>query len=137
MWNRFGRVLLRNKLGFLISLLLLTVFMGYRASRIELSYEYAKVLPQDDPAFIDYNHFKNMFGEDGNVMVIGVQDPDFFTLEKFNGWYKLTNDIKKLEGIQEVLSYGNLYTMTRNDSLQKFDFKQLMTAPLTNQESLD
>ena len=59
--------------------------MGYKATQIQLSYEFAKVLPTNDPAYIEYEQFTKIFGEDGNVMVIGIQDQNLFKFE--NWWY--------------------------------------------------
>ena len=65
MWKYFSGILLRNKLAFTIGVLLLTVYMGYEASKMQLSYEFAKILPDTDSTFIEYQNFKKKFGEDG------------------------------------------------------------------------
>src|ERR1700741_1354339 len=98
MWKYFSGLLLRNKLAFTSVILLVTVFMAYKTSRIELSYEFAKILPDNDPTFIEYQNFKHQFGEDGNLMVIGIEDKNFFQLQKFNDWFKLSKDIKNIQG---------------------------------------
>jgi predicted RND superfamily exporter protein len=87
MWKKFAGILLRNKLIFTVTVLLLTVFMAYQASRMELSYEFAKILPDNDSTFINYQNFKKQFGEDGNVMVMGFEDKDLFRYEKFRDWH--------------------------------------------------
>jgi len=84
MWPFIARKILRNRIAFLVVLAMLTTFMGYHASKIELSYEFAKILPSTDSAYSEYNNFKDLFGQDGNIMVIGIQDKDFFTIIKFN-----------------------------------------------------
>src|SRR5688572_20621395 len=109
MWIYIANKIIRNRLAFIIVLGGLTAFMVYRASRTELSYEFAKVLPTTDEAFIDYQRFRNMFGEDGSVMVIGLQDKDLYKLDKFNDWYALSNNIKSMDGIQDVLSVATLF----------------------------
>lgn len=127
MWQKFSSIILRNKVLFSLFILSVTGFMGYEASRIELSYEFAKILPQDDPVLIEYQEFKKKFGEDGNVMVIGFADKDFFSLPKFNDWYHLSKTIKIIPGIKEVLSVPTCYNLLRNDSLKKFEFTPLIT----------
>ncbi len=111
--------------------------MGWQASRIELSYEFVKPLPKGDKAMVDYDSFKKMFGEDGSVMVIGLQDSTLFRLEKFNGWYNLAQNIKNVNGVKEVLSVANLYNITRNDSLKKFQFRHILDHKPRTQEELD
>lgn len=137
MWRKFSGLLLRNKLTFSLTVVLLTVFMGYKASKMELSYEFAKILPENDPTFIDYQAFKKQFGEDGNVMVIGFEDKNFFTLHKFNEWYHLSKTIKIIPGIKEVISLPTAFTLQRNDSLSKFDFVPLITQIPTSQKDVD
>lgn len=137
MWSYLGRAILRNRTTYLIVLLIITAFFGYEASRIQLSYAYARALPVDDPAYKDYMQFKELYGEDGSVMVIGFQDKDFYQLKKFNGWYDLTEKIKTIPGIQDVLSVTKLYRLERNDSLNKFDVKQVLSRKPETQAELD
>ncbi len=137
MWNFLARIIIRNRPAFITVIVLITVFMGYRASKIQLSYNYVQSLPKDDPTMIAYEKFKTIFGEDGRIMAIGIQDSDFFKLEKFNDFYKLTQQIKKTEGIEDVMSVANLYDIQKNDSLHSFDFHQLLMKPVETQEELD
>jgi predicted RND superfamily exporter protein len=137
MWNYFSRVLLRHKLAFTLALLAVTGFMGYETSKIELSYDFAKILPDDDSSYVEYVRFKKQFGEDGNVMVIGFEDKDLFRLNKINDWYKLTDSIKGIQGIKGVMSLTSLYKIVKNDSLEKFEFKPLLTHAFNNQQEVD
>ncbi len=122
MWPFIVRKILRNRTAFVVILSLFTTFMGYHASKIELSYEFAKILPASDSAYIDYNHFKELFGQDGNIMVIGVQDKDFFTLNKFQDWHNLSLDIRKIPGVENVISITNVSKIAFDDSLHKIMF---------------
>lgn len=137
MWKKFASLLLRNKLLFTSIILLISGIMGYEASKIELSYEFAKILPVNDPTFIDYKNFKKQFGEDGNVMVVGFQDKDFFTLNKFNDWFHLSKSIKIINGIKEVLSVPTTFKIVRNDSLEKMEFQPLISKIPTSQAEVD
>ncbi|TAL59014.1 MAG: patched family protein [Bacteroidetes bacterium] len=137
MWAVLSRIILRNRTVFLIALGLITVFFAWRASKIEQSYSYARALPTEDQAYIDYEKLKELYGEDGSVMVLGFSDADFYTLKKFNGWYDLGEKIKALEGIQDVLSVATLYNMKRNDSLNRFDFIPLLKQKPSTQKELD
>lgn len=137
MWKYLSNKILRNRIAFIVGLILTTAFMGYEASKIELSYDFAKILPTNDSTYIDYLNFKQTFGEDGSVMVIGFQDKNIFDLKKFNDWYYLSEDIKQLSGIQEIMSIAKLYNIIRNDSLDKFDFMPIVTHPLKTQQEMD
>lgn len=130
-------MLLRNKLAFTLVILGTTGYMAFVASKMELSYEFAKILPADDSTFIEYQEFKRQFGEDGNVMVLGFADPAFFTLQKFNDWYYLSKAIKIISGIKEVVSVPTAYKLVRNDSLARFDFVPLITRIPRTQADVD
>ncbi len=137
MWKKFSSLLLRNKITFTVSVLLVTIFMGYKANKMELSYEFAKILPDNDPIFIEYQSFKKQFGEDGNVMILGFSDQNLFELNKINDWYEASKKVKAIDGIKEVISVPLVYKMVRNDSLNKFDFVSLMPDKLKTQAEAD
>lgn len=137
MWKFLANKVLRNRLAFLIALAVITVFMGYKASQIKLSYNFASLLPATDSSFIQYERFKQLFGEDGSVMVIGLADSSIFRIEKFNDWYLLSKKINKIDGIQNVLSIGDVYDLVRNDSLRKFDFLPLVKSLPQQQSEID
>ncbi len=137
MWKFLANKILRNRIAFIVVLLLLTVFMAYKALNIKLSYEFVRVLPTTDPAYVEYENFKQKFGEDGSVMVIGFADSTIFQIEKFNSWFLLSDKIRKMDGIQNVLSIGDLYDVVRNDSLHKFDFVPLVKSLPQRQSEID
>ena len=137
MWKYFSGLLLRNKAIFTTVVLLITAFMGYQTSKVELSYDFAQILPDTDSTFIEYQSFKKHFGEDGNVMVMGFSDKNLFQYEKFNDWYKLSKTIQNIQGIKDLMSVPTVYKFVRNDSLQKFDFVPLIKHPIKNQQDVD
>lgn len=137
MWNLLVRFILRNRLGNLIAIILLTAFMGYKAINVHLSYEMAQMLPASDTTSRAYEKFKATFGQDGTVLFIGIKDEKLFTLSEFNDWLQLTESLKQVDGVQEVLSIGKLYTLEKNDSSRKFDFKPLFTEAPKTQAELD
>ncbi len=137
MWRFLANKILRNKIAFIAVLSIITVFMGYQATKIELTYTYPQILPANDSAYIDYENFRKMFGEDGSVMVIGIEDKNLFELKKFNDWYELSTQIKNIEGIKELMSVAKLYNIHRNDSLSKFDFLPIISSAPQSQAELD
>ncbi|MEY4610224.1 MAG: hypothetical protein RL246_543 [Bacteroidota bacterium] len=138
MWLAIAKAILRYKVFILISLGIITVALGFTASRIQLSYELAKILPKSDDRFQLYESFKKKYGEDGAVMVIGLENKDLFQVKEFDAWKTLTNDIKKESGIKNVLSLANLPEVYIDSSLKKFQTRSIWNASLaTNQPRLD
>ncbi|MEI7584180.1 MMPL family transporter [Runella sp.] len=137
MWSKIAEYIIRYRFVWLGVILISTAFMGYEGSKIELSYQFARILPPNDPIEKEYQDFRKLFGEDGGVMVIGWQDPNLFELTKFGDWHQLAQQIKETQGIKNVLSLGNLYKVVRNDSLSQFDFKPILTQLPTTQAQMD
>ncbi len=137
MWRYFSRVLLNNKLVFTLVVLLLTVFMSYQALRMELSYEFAKILPDNDSSFIGYQNFKKQFGEDGNVMFMGFADKHLFEFSEFRDWVELNDHLKKIKGVKGIMSLPTMYKLVKNDSLEKFEPVLLINNPVKSQVEVD
>lgn len=111
--------------------------MGYKATKIQLSYEMARMLPTNDKNLLTYQQFKSVFGEDGNVIFVGFHDSSFFQIEHFNQFYTLCERIQKIEGVEKVLSVANLYSLVKNDSLAKFEFSPLVKQKAKSQNEVD
>ena len=103
-WNWIGIQILKFKIAILAILCIATICLVYIASQIQLSYELAKILPKTDDQFQLYESFKKKYGEDGNVMVIGLENPNLFKTTEFDAWNQLFNEIKKESGIKSILA---------------------------------
>ena len=136
-WNRVSLFILANRVSILLVVLLGTAFMGYQTSRIKFSYELAKILPVTDPDYQHYETFKAHFGPDGNVMVLGIESDSLYRLGLFNDWYALSQTIKRIGGIKDVVANANLYDIARDDSAQTFRIVPLVPRPLTTQAGVD
>jgi len=119
MWQRLAGWVLKFRLPLLLLLFAGTAVMAYYASKVQLSYEYGSAIPRDNPEFITYQHFHEQFGEDGNMMVLGVQNKDFFTPQFFNDYLQLNRDIKKVTAVENILSVPAAVNLVKNDSTHK------------------
>jgi len=138
MWSILAKLILRNRFILLTAIVLITAFMSSQARKIRIAYSWTQVLPNDDSATIEYDNFKKQFGQDGTVMVIGMQTDSLFTnLQEFNDWYDLTHAVKNSSGIQDVLSAANIYNLSKNDSLGKFEFNPILKNKPHNKHELD
>jgi predicted RND superfamily exporter protein len=137
MWKKIAGIILRNKITLIALLAISTGFMIYQTSQIKLSYDFAKILPSDDSTYVAYMNFKEKFGEDGNVMVVGFTSTNLFDATIFNNLKKLNLEIKSLDGIKDVLSLCNLYNIYKNDSLNTFNFKPISPTDNYSQSQMD
>lgn len=137
MWVKLSRFILQNRIAIIVFFLLGTVFMAYQAKNVKLSYAGSKILPVTDSAFVKYNAFKKQFGEDGSIMVIGIQSPDIFKKETYNQWVQLSNDIQKLKGIKQVLSTGRIFQLDKDTVNQKFVLKPVPGEKISSDAQMD
>ena len=80
MWMTISNIILRNRLVIITMLTLLTVFFGYKAiTGMQLDNRYGILLPNDAKEKIDYEKFKDLFGEDGGTLAIAIQTDSLYT----------------------------------------------------------
>ena len=108
-WNTITKLILKNKLAWLVLLGLCTAFMGYMASKVETSYEFAKLMPETDSVSIEYNMLVEEFGQASNTIVIAMEDPDFFKRKHLEEWLGLVDSLKLVDGITDVQSLTEAY----------------------------
>ncbi len=111
--------------------------MGYRATEVKIQYGNTTILPQKDSTNIIYQKFIKQFGQDGSVMFIGMADSHFFQLSHFNNIYELTDSLKKIKGVSEIVSITRIFNLVKNDSLKKFEFVPISPRKPATQRELD
>jgi uncharacterized protein len=137
MWVTMARIILRFRIAILVVLALLTGTMGYFATKVELSYEYASLLPKTDSSWIRYSQFQQQYGEDANTMIIGISDPDFFQKDKFNDFLSLSDSISGCYGVESCVSIASAYYLHRNSQARKFEPRRFFDSPVATQAELD
>ena len=137
MWYQAGKFILKQRLFLLILLLAATLFMGWEASKVQLSYDFTRALPTDNPKYRDYQAFLKKFGGDGNTMVVGIQSDKFYTVDFFNAVGELYLQLKKIPGVTDILSVPEVLNL-KNDSIKhKLVPERIFHYPFTSQATLD
>lgn len=129
--------MLRFRLPLSLLLLAATVFMAWQASQVKLSYEFSRAIPTDNPKYIAYQQFKKQFGEDGNMLVIGVQTRDFFTPGFFNDYRTLQQAIKQINGVEDMLSVPSAVTLLKEEATEKLLPTPIFRDTVLSQPELD
>ena len=137
MWVRLSNIIIKNRLVLLIILGLITVFMGYQARTVTMSYELAKVVPMDDPDMIKFMEFKELFGGDGNMLALAIKDSSIFEVTNFRRFKYLSEELKKLKGVTQVLSLPVISKMVRNKAEKKFELIPIFETIPDDQDDLD
>lgn len=137
MLTAISRLIFRNRPTIIVVLVVFTAIMAYLGTSVKLSYESASLLSNSDSTLIRYQQFKHKFGEDGNVLVIGIRNANIFTLNQFNAWYDLGNQIHSVNGVQEVVSMARTINLVKNTDTHHFDFYPIVKERPTTQAEVD
>lgn len=137
MWEVVARVILKYRWILLIALLAATIFMAYHASKVELSYEFARAIPTDNPKYKAYQDFRKKFGEDGNLLVIGVQTDKFFTQNFYNDYTALGQAIKQIQHVEDVLSIPASTNLVKDTLSQKLLAMNIFQPGMLSQSAID
>lgn len=137
MWRSLAKFVINNRIILTALLLISTCLMGYYASKVKLSYEFSKAIPTDNPKYIDYIAFKKKFGDDGNLLVAGISTKEFFTLKNFNAYRKLQNDIKKVNGVEDILSIPGAVNLTKDSATERLNAVKIFSESINTQAELD
>jgi len=136
-WKKLADLILKNRITLLIIVALVTVFMGYKASKVRITFAGSKVLPLTDSAYIKYNEFKKIFGQDASTMVVGFKSPGIFNKDIFNDWYEAGEKIRHIKGITAVISIASIYDLQKDTANHRFTLKPLVVQPLGTQQQVD
>lgn len=136
-WEAVARIILRNKIVILMLILLATLFFSSQWKHMRFSNTEANLLPDEHPVNLIYNNFLEIFGEEGNLIILGVQDSTLFTVEKLNAWNRLADDFKAYPEVDLVVSVKDLQLLTKNTSLEKFDLQPFIKDSIQSQDQAD
>ena len=137
MWQRLASLVLKYRLPLLIVIGVSTLGMLYFALKVQLTYEFAKAIPTDNPKYIDYIEFKKKFGDDGNVLVVAFTKENFFEKSFFQDFVTLNDNLKKVESVNEVLSAATALNLMKNDSTEKLYSSSLFQKSIYTNTELD
>ncbi len=137
MWYKISSIVIKNRLVFLLITLLISLFMGWQCRKLEISYDYVQIIPEDDPEYVYYRNFKKTFGEDGSIFALGMQDKSIYTLEKFSKLQTLCSEFKKIEGVKDVISLPTLKNLVKDTANKKFDQQIIFPEKIRDQKQLD
>ena len=93
-WDIFARLILRNRIFFLVFIFISTLLLSTQWKNLKFSYSEANLMPKDHPFNLAYDNFVNVFGEEGNLLIIAVNDSSLFKKNNFNSWINLSQSFK-------------------------------------------
>ena len=128
-WEGVARLILRNRFKLLLLLLAVTMFWVTQWKHMRFTFTEANLLPDKHAENIRYNEFLELFGEEGNVLVLAVQDPELFSEGRLEAWNQLSRKLGSFEEIDFTISIENLNVLSKNKQIKKLEL-----VPFINQK---
>ncbi|MCG1035393.1 efflux RND transporter permease subunit [Polaribacter sargassicola] len=137
-WTKVAGLILRNRYLVLLSIAIITGLLATQMKYMKFSYTEANLLPEDHEANLQYNQFLEIFGEEGNLVILGVKDSTIFTPKKFNAWNNLVQKFDSLKEIDFTISIADVQELKADRKNKKFILEPLYSKePTTSSEVKD
>ncbi|WP_298237622.1 efflux RND transporter permease subunit [uncultured Algibacter sp.] len=136
-WDVTARLILRNKIIILIGIAMVTFLFSTQWDNMRFTYTEANLLPDDHEINLTYNDFLETFGEEGNLILLGVKDSSFFNIKKLNAWNKLSQDFKQYEAVETVISIKDLQKLIKDVPNEKFNLEPFIKDSITSIAQID
>ncbi|MEO1051514.1 MAG: efflux RND transporter permease subunit [Bacteroidota bacterium] len=137
MWTKLAHIVIKYRITLIVTLVLITVFMGYKSREVEWSYDFANTVPADDPDMVYFQQFKDLFGEDGNVVAVGIKDSAIFEVANFTKFKELSENVETISGVNEVISLPLLHRLEKDAKRKKFNLQPIFSNINNDQKVLD
>jgi predicted RND superfamily exporter protein len=137
MWLRLGQFILRFRFILLFVIIAATAVMGYWAFKAEIGYDFARAIPTDNPKYKTYQEFRKKFGEDGNLMVVGIQTENIFQEKLFNSYTALAESLRKSTGVEDVLALPSAVNLIKDSVSEKLLPDTIFAAGPLSQQQID
>ena len=131
-WDSVSNLILRNRILIIALLVLATSFFISQWQYIKFSNTEANLLPDNHEVNLEYLDFTDKFGEEGNLIVIGVKDSLLFTTENFNAWNNLSKVLKDTNYVESVIAIGDLQKLKKDRKKQQFYLEPFIKDTVTS-----
>ncbi|MEY4969224.1 MAG: hypothetical protein RLZZ261_995 [Bacteroidota bacterium] len=123
MWEKLGQFLRRNRRGVLAFWVAYVLIMAYLGRNVEVSYHFARMLPEDDSVYTEFVDLNKHFEQgSGGVVFLAAHDRAMFTPYILNSWNEMAKNIEATPEVLNVLSWHNAVTLYLGpDSTDRFE----------------
>lgn len=136
-WSKVARIILRNRIFILIIIVAITLSLSTQWKHMRFSHTEANLLPYDHPVNVEYDKFLNVFGEEGNLIILAVKDSSVFTVNNFNAWNRLSKQLNAFPEVDMVISTENLQKLVKNNEKEIFELVPLIEGEITKKSEID
>ncbi len=131
-WDSVSNLILRNRILIISLLILATSFFISQWQYIKFSNTEANLLPDKHEVNLEYLDFTDKFGEEGNLIVIGIKDSLLFTTKNLNAWNNLSKVLKDTNFVESVIAIGDLQKLKKDKKKQQFYLEPFIKDTITS-----
>lgn len=130
-WELIARMVLRNKILMLSVVIVITILLSLQWKHIRFTHTEANLLPDDNVVNIEYKAFLEKFGEEGNLIIMGMKNDALFTPKAYAAWNELMKTMQQRKEVDLVISISNLKKLQKIDSLESFELRNFVDVSKT------
>lgn len=133
-WVSVARLILRNRPFILLLVAGVTIFLGMQWKHMRFTYTEANLLPDDHEVNLEYQRFLDTFGEEGNLIVLGIKNDSLFTPRVLNAWNDLAAKIDSFPAVTFSVSLKDLKLLDKQENPQRFDLTSFIPDSVSTAE---
>jgi len=119
--QQFGNFIIANPRLVFFGLIVLWLAAVFPALNIETDFNLEGFYPDDDVVIDNYKILETEFGRDDNVILIGFKTDSLFTESVLRDLFQLTEGLKKIDFLDEVLSLWSAQNIGVDNDMLTFD----------------
>ena len=136
-WTKIAGFILRNRYLVLALIIGITAYLVTQTNKIRFSYSEANLLPENHEVNLEYNKFLEIFGEEGNLIILGLKDSTVFEVEKFNAWNELARQLDSTPQVELTVSITDIKKLEADRKKRKFVITPLFEKTPSKQEDIE
>ena len=137
MWDNLARHIIKYRLLLILLISVITAIMAYYATKVEMSYDFARTVPLNDPDMIMLQKFREQFGEDGNIIAIGFKDSSIYEQSKFEAYRTFSRAVRQISGVSEVIALPLLKIGLKDTENSRFYLANIFPETIRSKEEFD
>jgi len=119
-WTYISRFIIKGRIPILIALAIITYFLASQMQYIRMSYTEANLLPKNHEVNLEYNKFLDIFGNEGNLIILATNDSTIYTAKKFNNWNTLSHQLDSLNLVDFTVAVGDIKKLYKDTENERF-----------------
>ncbi|WP_196891271.1 efflux RND transporter permease subunit [Aureivirga marina] len=139
-WNKAARIIIKDGRFVILGIIaIITYLLASQMQYMRFSHTEANLLPTDHEANIKYDKFLEVFGEEGNLIILATNDSTVFTPEKFKAWNELSRKLASYKKeVDFAISLGDIQKLVKDPESKTFKLEPLYKLePKTKEEILE